>query len=46
MSIKARTLTSGRTVYDVRLRDPEGKAYKRTFPDQAGCRSLRSGPTD
>jgi integrase len=31
MSIKARTLTSGRTVYDVRLRDPEGKAYKRTF---------------
>jgi hypothetical protein len=31
MSIKARTLTSGRTVYDVRLRDPEGRAYKRTF---------------
>jgi len=31
MSIKARTLSSGRTVYDVRLRDPEGRAYKRTF---------------
>jgi integrase len=32
VSIKGRKLTSGRTVYDVRLRDPQGRAYKRTFP--------------
>jgi hypothetical protein len=31
MSIGARKLTSGKTVYDVRLRDPDGRAYKRTF---------------
>ncbi|HLJ07113.1 MAG TPA: site-specific integrase, partial [Acidimicrobiia bacterium] len=31
MSITARTLKSGRTVYDVRLRDPDGRAYKRAF---------------
>jgi integrase len=31
MSIEARKLSSGKTVYDVRLRDPDGRAYKRTF---------------
>lgn len=31
MSIEGRKLRNGRTVYDVRLRDPEGCAYKRTF---------------
>ena len=31
MSIEARKLKSGRTVYDVRLRDPAGHGYKRTF---------------
>ena len=31
MSITPRTLKSGRTVYDVRLRDPDGQAYKRAF---------------
>jgi len=31
MSIEARMLKSGRTVYDVRLRDPHGRLYKRTF---------------
>ena len=31
MSIGARKLRSGKTVYDVRLRDPDGRAYKRTF---------------
>ena len=31
MSIEARKLKSGRTVYDVRLRDPAGNGYKRTF---------------
>lgn len=31
MSINARRLGSGRVVYDVRLRTPEGRPYKRTF---------------
>ncbi len=31
MSIEARKLSTGRTVYDVRRRDPDGRAYKRTF---------------
>lgn len=31
MSIHGRKLRNGRTVYDVRLRDPEGRGYKRTF---------------
>ncbi|MDQ1515782.1 MAG: hypothetical protein QOE80_1612, partial [Actinomycetota bacterium] len=31
MSIEARKLKSGRTVYDVRLRDPAGHGYKRTL---------------
>ena len=31
MSIEATKLKSGRTVYDVRLRDPAGHGYKRTF---------------
>ena len=31
MSIEARKLKSGRAVYDVRLRDPTGHGYKRTF---------------
>jgi integrase len=31
MSIEGRKLKSGRTVYDVRLRDPAGHGYKRTF---------------
>lgn len=37
MSIDARPLKSGKTVYDVRLRDPHGRVYKRTF------RTKRSG---
>ena len=31
MSISARRLTDGRTVYDVRLRAPNGRHYKRSF---------------
>lgn len=31
MSIEGRKLKNGKTVYDVRLRDPHGRAYKRTF---------------
>lgn len=31
MSIQRRTRTDGRTVYDVRLRDPQGRVYTRTF---------------
>jgi integrase-like protein len=31
MSIEARKLATGKTVYDVRLRDPDGRGYKRTF---------------
>lgn len=31
MSINSRRLANGKTVYDVRLRTPEGLAYKRTF---------------
>ncbi|MGH9011867.1 MAG: hypothetical protein ACRDYF_18765, partial [Acidimicrobiia bacterium] len=31
MSIESRKLKSGRTVYDVRLRDPEGRPYTRTY---------------
>lgn len=31
MSISPRKLASGKTVYDVRLRTPKGRAYKRTF---------------
>jgi integrase len=31
MSINTRRLSDGRTVYDVRLRDPLGRHYKRTF---------------
>jgi integrase len=31
MSIDSRKLASGKIVYDVRLRDPQGRAYKRTF---------------
>lgn len=31
MSINARRLKSGKVVYDVRLRTPEGRPYKRTF---------------
>ncbi len=32
MSINSRRLADGRTVYDVRLRDPSGRTYKRTLP--------------
>ncbi|MCW2750497.1 MAG: sle [Aeromicrobium sp.] len=32
MSIASRRLAGGKTVYDVRLRAPDGSAYKRTFP--------------
>lgn len=31
MSIDNRKLKNGKTVYDVRLRDPDGRPYKRTF---------------
>ena len=31
MSINSRKLSDGRVVYDVRLRDPSGRQYKRTF---------------
>lgn len=31
MSINPRRHSDGRTVYDVRLRDPNGRSYKRTF---------------
>lgn len=31
MSVNARRLKSGKVVYDVRLRTPEGRPYKRTF---------------
>jgi integrase len=31
MSINPRRHSDGRTVYDVRLRDPKGRSYKRTF---------------
>jgi integrase len=31
MSINPRRHADGRTVYDVRLRDPKGRSYKRTF---------------
>ena len=31
MSINSRRHADGRTVYDVRLRDPKGRSYKRTF---------------
>ncbi len=31
MSVQPRRLSSGRVVYDVRLRDPLGRHYKRTF---------------
>jgi hypothetical protein len=37
--IKARTLkTTGKRVYDVRLRDPNGMEYSRTFPTKREAR--------
>jgi len=42
MSIEARMLKSGRTVYDVRLRDPHGRLYKRTFRTKREAERFRA----
>ena len=42
MSIDSRRLASGRTVYDVRLRDPTGRAYKRTFRTKKDAEAFES----
>ena len=42
MSIEARVLKSGRTVYDVRLRDPHGRLYKRTFRTKREAERFRA----
>jgi integrase len=42
MSIEARVLKSGRTVYDVRLRDPYGRLYKRTFRTKREAERFRA----
>lgn len=42
MSIEARVLKSGKTVYDVRLRDPHGRLYKRTFRTKREAERFRA----
>jgi hypothetical protein len=46
MSIEARVLKSGKTVYDVRLRDPHGRLYKRTVPNETGGGALPGDRAD
>lgn len=43
MSIDARPLKSGKTVYDVRLRDPHGRVYKRTFRTKREAERFQAG---
>lgn len=43
MSIDARPLKSGKTVYDVRLRDPHGRLYKRTFRTKREAERFQAG---
>jgi len=42
MSINSRRLADGRTVYDVRLRDPLGRHYKRTFRTKQEAKDFAS----
>jgi hypothetical protein len=42
MSIHKRTTTDGTTVYDVRLRDPYGRQYKRTFRTKHQARDFEA----
>jgi integrase len=43
MSINTRRLASGRIVYDVRLRDPSGRHYKRTFRSKKEAEAFDAG---
>ncbi len=43
MSVDSRRLANGKTVYDVRLRTPDGRAYKRTFRTRRDAEQFEAG---